>query len=45
VLASLYPMAIPSEFRTKPKKKAKEFVMMGQPLPFAVVILVGVRND
>ena len=37
VLAHLYPMAIPSEFRTKPKKKAKEFVMMGRPLPFAVL--------
>lgn len=37
VLAQLYPMAIPSEFRQKPKKKLKDFVMMGRPLPFAVI--------
>jgi len=40
VLASLYPLAIPAEFRVKPKKKAKEFVMMGRPLPFAVLELI-----
>jgi len=37
VLAQLYPLAIPPEFRAKPKKKVKDFVMMGRPLPFAVV--------
>lgn len=37
VLAHLYPMAIPSEFRQKPKKRPKDFVMMGRPLPFAVI--------
>lgn len=37
VLAHLYPMAIPPEFRAKPKKKPKDFVMMGRPLPFAVI--------
>lgn len=37
VLASMYPMAIPAEFRQKPKKKIKDFVMMERPLPFAVV--------
>lgn len=37
VLAQLYPMAIPPEFRQKPKKKTKEFVMMSRPLPIAVV--------
>ena len=37
VLAQLYPLAIPPEFRTKPKKKVKDFVMMGRPLPFAVI--------
>ncbi|HDN9804014.1 TPA: DUF4942 domain-containing protein [Aeromonas salmonicida] len=37
VLASMYPMAIPAEFRQKPKKKLKDFVMMERPLPFAVV--------
>lgn len=37
VLASLYPLAIPAEFRAKPKKRAKEFQMIGRPLPFAVI--------
>lgn len=46
VLAQLYPLAIPAEFRTKPKKKAKEFQMMGRPLPFATLELLaeGVRT-
>lgn len=40
VLASLYPSAIPAEFRRKPskaQKTPKDFVMMGRPLPFAVL--------
>ena len=37
VLAQLYPTAIPSQFRERPKKKAKEHKMIGRPLPFAVV--------
>lgn len=40
VLASLYPLAIPAEFRAMPKKRAKEFVMMGRPLPFATLELL-----
>jgi hypothetical protein len=40
VLSHLYPMAIPPEFRTKPKKRQKEFQMMQRPLPFAVVGLL-----
>ena len=36
-LAHLYPMAIPPEFRTKPKRKPKAYQMMSRPLPFAVV--------
>ena len=40
ILHFLYPLAIPSEFRTKPAKKQKEFVMMGRPLPFAVLALL-----
>jgi len=40
VLAHLYPMAIPPEFRAKPKKKPKDFVMMGRPLPFAVIAVL-----
>lgn len=41
VLASLHPMAIPAEFRQKPKKKLKSFEMMERPLPFAVLELLG----
>ncbi|MGO3395318.1 MAG: DUF4942 domain-containing protein [Serratia proteamaculans] len=37
ILAHLYPMAIPSQFRQKPKRKLKDFVMMANPLPFAVL--------
>jgi hypothetical protein len=37
VLASLYPAAIPSQFRTPPKTKPKDFVLMDRPLPFAVI--------
>jgi len=37
VLAHLYPMAIPPEFRSKPKKKAKEIELIQRPLPFAVI--------
>lgn len=40
ILANLYPMAIPAEHRMKPKKRAKEFQMMGRPLPFAVLELL-----
>ena len=51
VLASLYPLAIPAEHRARPKKAAKDFLMMGRPLPFATLELLaaglrsyGVRN-
>lgn len=37
ILASLYPRAIPAEFRQKPKKRAKDYVMLGRPLPFNVL--------
>lgn len=37
ILANLYPMAIPAEFRQKPKKRAKEFVMINRPISFAAV--------
>lgn len=37
VLASLYPHAIPSEFREPPKRKPKDVAVMERPLPFAVV--------
>lgn len=40
ILAHLYPLAIPPEFRAKPKKQAKSFAMMGRPLPFSVVAVL-----
>lgn len=40
ILASIHPLAIPAEFRTKPTKKHKEFSMIGRPLPFAVIDMI-----
>ena len=37
ILHHLYPAAIPSRFRQKPKRKVKEFTLMERPLPFAVL--------
>ena len=37
ILATLYPTAIPAEFRTAPKKKPKDVELMMKPLPFKVV--------
>ena len=42
ILAQMHPLAIPAEFRTKPKKQSKEFAMMGRPLPFAVLDVLSV---
>lgn len=36
-LANMYPLAIPPEFRQKPKRKAKEIELIQRPLPFAVL--------
>lgn len=36
-LAHLYPSAIPAEFRTKPKTKPKDIVLMQTPLPANVI--------
>jgi hypothetical protein len=41
ILHELHPRAIPSEFRQKPKKKAREFQMIQRPLPFAVLEVLG----
>lgn len=41
ILSQLYPNAIPSSFRTKPKRKAKSFELMDRPLPFEVIGLLG----
>lgn len=37
ILAQLHPLAIPSEFRERPKKKTKAHQLIGRPLPFAVL--------
>lgn len=37
ILASLHPAAIPAKFRQRPPKRAKEYQMIGRPLPFAVL--------
>jgi hypothetical protein len=37
VLASLYPMAIPAQFRTRPPSRSKKFQLFDRPLPFAVL--------
>ena len=37
ILSSMYPMAIPSEFRTTPIKRNKEFGTLQRPLPHGVV--------
>lgn len=45
ILAHLYPLAIPAQFRQKPKRKAKEFAMIEKPLPFAVLNLLASLID
>lgn len=47
ILASLHPLAIPAEFRTKPKrqKKIKDFDLFDRPLPFAVVQLLAEMRE
>lgn len=37
VLAQLHPLAIPPEFRERPKRAAKKHEVLGRPLPFAVL--------
>lgn len=41
VLAQLYPLAIPAQFRQRPKKRVREFALMQRPLPAPVCALVG----
>ena len=47
ILASLHPLAIPAEFRTKPKRarKIKDFELFDRPLPFAVVQLLAEMRE
>lgn len=45
VLARLYPMAIPSKFRERPKKKAREHRLIARPLPFATLEILATLCD
>ncbi len=45
VLAFLYPMAIPANFRTKPTRKPKEVALMQKPLSFAVLDVLSRVKD
>jgi len=40
ILASLYPLAIPPEFRQKPKRQVKQVDLIQRPLPFAVLSIL-----
>lgn len=40
ILAFLHPLAIPAEFRAKPKRKSKTFDLMRNPMPFAVSAMI-----
>lgn len=45
-LHSIYPAAIPAQFRQKPKRQAKHYTEMQRPVPFAALELLneGMRN-
>jgi len=47
ILASLYPLSIPAEFREKPKraKKIKDFELFDKPLPFVVVAQLAAMRE
>lgn len=45
ILAHLYPLAIPAQFRQRPPRKVKQVPLMMRPLPFAVLaVLAGVKQ-
>lgn len=41
ILARLYPTAIPSQFRQRPRRVRKEVAVIDQPLPFKVLEVLG----
>ena len=45
VLASLYPQAIPAEFRREPSRKVKTYATLQRPLPFEVLDLLSAAAD
>ena len=45
ILAHLYPLTIPAQFRQRPPRKVKQVPLMMRPLPFAVLeVLAGVKQ-
>lgn len=42
ILAAMHPLAIPAEFRERPKKRVKEFSLQGRPLPFATLEILAI---
>lgn len=45
ILAHLHPMAIPAQFRQRPKRKPKDVALLRMPLPFPVLeLLAGMRE-
>jgi hypothetical protein len=41
ILAHLYPLAIPAQFRERPRRKAKDVPLIQRPLPFQVLSILG----
>jgi hypothetical protein len=41
ILAYLHPLAIPAQFRQRPKKRQKDVPLMQRPLPFSVLEVIG----
>lgn len=45
VLASLYPLAIPAQFRTAPRRRPKDIALIQRPLPFAVLEVLACAEE
>ncbi len=45
ILASLYPLAIPAQFRERPKRRVREFDLIKRPLPFRVVEALATMSE
>ncbi len=41
ILAFMHPLAIPAQFRQRPKKRQKDVPLMQRPLPFSVLEVIG----
>lgn len=45
ILSQLHPLAIPAEFRQRPKKKLRKFELLKKPLPSAVVEILASMEE